>query len=882
MRRKSPPKSTANVALFPFLAVLLCTMGALILLLVVIARQAQQQAAALAAGPSDQQKAAQETLEDLEWTAARLRESRDKTSAQLAEERMKLSHIEDHTRRLRDQLAELASAADKLQQNDQLDQKGRDLKRDELAKLNAKVAKAKSDLENALAANKGTTEAYAIIPFAGKNGTRRRPIYIECRADAIILQPEGIVLSEEDFTLAASPANPLAASLRAAREYLTRKSRYGDNTDEPYPLLLVRPNGIGAYWAAREAMLSWGDEFGYELIDEDWKLDFPPSDVGLESCLKLAINESRRQQARLVQQAPRLYRGGTGPSFQAPTEKGGPVRTAGSRSDERPGLASRGGKRGSGTDDPNDPTPNNRADDSANARYSVNPYASITRGGANGGGMSPGGAGSPPGNGIMPSSAAAGQYAAASPYGAPGATGPYGTSGQNGLNGPNGMPGGAARPNGLASSSAGFSSSGGAANGLGASNGTGNYGGANGPGGPNGTPGATGAGSGGMPGAAGGVPGGTGGPGAGPGFAGQGGGPSLGAAGNLPNGPGGGAETGAGSGGPGNGGSASGSAGSGGPGSGSGGSGGGKPGSSGTGQPPSGSAGSTGLGSTTPNNQGLNLTMGGGQGEDPANQNNGAAQNAADKNALASAGTPAGTSNWGRNRPNPNATAAAASAPDSQQTQPGLWRPGATSGSGLAGGAQESRTLGNTQSSSGQAHKGGSQGGTNAAGGKTPSGASMGHPGSEDEGTTKRRKNWGLRGATHAVAVSRPILLECHADHLTIVPDRPGSRPGKVVPLEPRTSDSVDELVSGVWEQIDTWGIAGNNMYWKPTLAVQVFPGGEKRYADLQSLLADSGLDLKQRAAPIAPPRPPAAVPVVMPRTPTGLPFAYPKTRTPN
>ena len=228
MRRKSPPKSAANVALFPFLAVLLCTMGALILLLVVIARQAQQQAAALAAGTSDQQKVAQEAIEDLEWAASQLRGSREKFGAQLAEERMKLSHIEDHTRRLRDQIAELAAAAEKLQQTDQLDQKGRERKLAELAKLSAKLAKGKSDLDNALAANKGNTEAYAIIPFAGRNGTRRRPIYIECRADGVILQPEGIKLTENDFILSDSPANPLATSLRAAREYLSRKRRMDD------------------------------------------------------------------------------------------------------------------------------------------------------------------------------------------------------------------------------------------------------------------------------------------------------------------------------------------------------------------------------------------------------------------------------------------------------------------------------------------------------------------------------------------------------------------------------------------------------------------------------------------------------------------------------
>jgi hypothetical protein len=62
---------------------------------------------------------------------------------------------------------------------------------------------------------------------------------------------------------------------------------------------------------------------------------------------------------------------------------------------------------------------------------------------------------------------------------------------------------------------------------------------------------------------------------------------------------------------------------------------------------------------------------------------------------------------------------------------------------------------------------------------------------------------------------------------------------------------------------------------------VQVFPGGEQRYADLQKLMADSGMDLKQRVTPIQPVQPTAPTPIVQPRTPTGVPLAYPQTRTP-
>ncbi len=90
---------------------------------------------------------------------------------------------------------------------------------------------------------------YAVVPYLGKNGTRRRPIYIECRGDGVIIQPEGIRLTEEDFQGPMGPGNPLAAALRAAREHLAAQQKTsGGPIEEPYPLLLVRPDGIAAYY----------------------------------------------------------------------------------------------------------------------------------------------------------------------------------------------------------------------------------------------------------------------------------------------------------------------------------------------------------------------------------------------------------------------------------------------------------------------------------------------------------------------------------------------------------------------------------------------------------------------------------------------------------
>ena len=172
--------------------------------------------------------------------------------------------------------------------------------------------------------------AYTIVPYQGAHGTRRRPIYLECQADRIILQPEGIVFGERDFAGPLDSGNPLDVALRAVREYLTeQQGRIGNGSpEEPYPLLLVRPSGISAYYAARAAMQSWGAEFGYELIGEDWDLEYFPADSALARAVAAAVEPARRRQRAALAAAPSHYGGGAAsrPVYSVQPYRGGVVR----------------------------------------------------------------------------------------------------------------------------------------------------------------------------------------------------------------------------------------------------------------------------------------------------------------------------------------------------------------------------------------------------------------------------------------------------------------------------------------------------------------------------------------------------------------------------
>ena len=308
-RRAARLGNSAAVSLFPFLAVLICTMGALIVLLVIVVQQARVEAADVAEGtPAAPVGPARDPVADAQHLVEML-ELRDLAIDQLEELRLSLAELEDHTRVLEDEFAHLEAQNQRLE-NGQTD--GNDVARLEQERqwLEREIEETRAEHQQALRELARKARSYAIIPYEGPQGTRRRPIYIECCADRVIIQPEGIELYRSDFQPPLGPGNPLAAALRSIREYWAEQGQLG-NGGEPYPLLLVRPDGAITYSAAREAMKSWDDQFGYELIEGDMVVAFPPADPRLDVIVQRSLADARARQEYLVQAAPNRYgRGG--------------------------------------------------------------------------------------------------------------------------------------------------------------------------------------------------------------------------------------------------------------------------------------------------------------------------------------------------------------------------------------------------------------------------------------------------------------------------------------------------------------------------------------------------------------------------------------------
>jgi len=109
-----------------------------------------------------------------------------------------------------------------------------------------------------------------------------------------------------------------------------------------------------------------------------------------------------------------------------------------------------------------------------------------------------------------------------------------------------------------------------------------------------------------------------------------------------------------------------------------------------------------------------------------------------------------------------------------------------------------------------------------------------------------RGRDWGLRDASRsAIAMTRPIRVHCWSDHLVLLSEQGWA--DKTIPFEGRTEKAIDKFIHAVWEHMDTWGIAGRGMYWRPILEVYIAPGGEDRFAEFKALLEGSGLNVERK-----------------------------------
>jgi hypothetical protein len=309
-----------QVSTFPFLAVLLCAMGSLILVLLVMDRKAHQAAQRRAL-----QQAADRAAEAAQSTAARQQEierrkqqarqewekKREALHTRLTQEQLEL---EMQMKNVRTQLSQIAARLRyeqdtsidlrrKVQnQKSQLDNEKQALtglrgaasqadtrareSSQAMERLTADLLQMEQVFKDLKAARERARQTYSVIPYHGRNGEKRQPIYVECAAHGVIFHPDRRAMSVTSHTMLlggkASEDAPddvhSEVQLRIARQRQRQAATGGATNSTPYLLLLVRPDGIGTYTQLQSVLRDLTLDFGYEFIDADWVLDFPEED----------------------------------------------------------------------------------------------------------------------------------------------------------------------------------------------------------------------------------------------------------------------------------------------------------------------------------------------------------------------------------------------------------------------------------------------------------------------------------------------------------------------------------------------------------------------------------------------------------------------------
>jgi TolA-binding protein len=290
-------------SLFPFLAVLLCTMGALVFMLIMTVSNAGAMAKQVVAAEKSEESQIQE--EELHVVVEQLKAERVRANEMVENMRGKLQSFEQQIVELTDELKQLKEKEAAVRNQSSLTEQQRADKESELENLRAQREKIEKEIADKKNESANKPPAFAILPYQGPNGTTRRPIYLECTAEGLVIQPEGIVLSLRDLAPPHGPGNPLDAALRTIRSHYQELDASTSSYSAPYPLLIVRPSGVKTFAMARGAMSGWDDQFGYELVDAKMPLAYPPSSQGLKPQVEDSIVAARQRQSALVAALPR-------------------------------------------------------------------------------------------------------------------------------------------------------------------------------------------------------------------------------------------------------------------------------------------------------------------------------------------------------------------------------------------------------------------------------------------------------------------------------------------------------------------------------------------------------------------------------------------------
>lgn len=342
-------RTSNNVSLFPFLAVLVCAMGALILLLLVTTRRIRSdQLQELQAAEVETKDAGQAAVEPppVAPTLTEIKvptrepsvfpshpalvvsdvpasvsdpsrdthyQQRDQVALrgygamlkdQIAKSNESNQQLQARFASLRNEKRQLTEAADKLDKQAGNTAAAKDNVEETKRRLDAQLAALRRAIDKQESEPVNAVSKYRIVPFDGLSGTIRRPIMIECDGNRFRFIPEDVQLSQAEVESFVGGFNPLLSGAAALTAYWAKKdSESGEAVGDPYVLLVVRPGGSMGFYTAKRMLRSLKLPIGYELVPKGRELELPAADpVAVRLCRQaIASTLERKDQIRSLQ-----------------------------------------------------------------------------------------------------------------------------------------------------------------------------------------------------------------------------------------------------------------------------------------------------------------------------------------------------------------------------------------------------------------------------------------------------------------------------------------------------------------------------------------------------------------------------------------------------
>ncbi len=327
-----------SITLFPFLAVLVCAMGSLILLLLVMTRkirhdqQAELDQSALVSAaelPPDRSaeltqlqaeiQAIRSSIEERNAANVKLRAVLEERQTEVEKQQSELSAVLQKAEaaavsgqspeqlaasvaKLKEKEAELLRRLSKsekalLEKRERLAEAEDAGKEAELLlheKLSA-VVSLRKQVDEAKKKALAATGSETLLEFSNATGTSRVPIVIDVTKNGFEILPNGIRISPADMESFPVRDNPLLSAILAIH-----KHRSGDSiSEEPYVLLLVRPDGCLLFYGAQRILAESKIHYGYELLEANRVLDTGTPDLKEPPVVQVAISEAFRRRENL-------------------------------------------------------------------------------------------------------------------------------------------------------------------------------------------------------------------------------------------------------------------------------------------------------------------------------------------------------------------------------------------------------------------------------------------------------------------------------------------------------------------------------------------------------------------------------------------------------